>query len=82
MIRGEQALFNLEIKKKRGLSKNLDIHHSKVFSSGKKILHVIWIILYKISYKIKHLAFPHGNPIFGFFKNWFCFLFKNFPQTC
>ena len=33
-MRGEQAIFNLEIKKKSGLSINLDIHHSKVFSSG------------------------------------------------
>ena len=32
-MRGEQALFNLEIRKKRGLSINPDIHHSKVFSS-------------------------------------------------
>ena len=32
-MRGEQAIFNLEIKKKSGLSINLDIHHSKVFSS-------------------------------------------------
>ena len=31
---GEQAIFNLEIKKKSGLSINPDIHHSKVFSSG------------------------------------------------
>ena len=30
---GEQAIFNLEIKKKSGLSPNPDIHHSKVFSS-------------------------------------------------
>ena len=29
----EQAIFNLEIKKKSGLSINPDIHHSKVFSS-------------------------------------------------
>ena len=33
MIRGEQALFNLEIKKKSGSSVNSDIHHSKVPSS-------------------------------------------------
>ena len=33
-MRGEQALFNLENKKKSGLSINPDIHHSKVFSSG------------------------------------------------
>ena len=33
-MRGEQAIFNLEIKKKRGLSINPDIHHSKVSSSG------------------------------------------------
>ena len=31
-MRGEQAIFNLEIKKKSGLSINPDIHHSKVFS--------------------------------------------------
>ena len=34
MIR-EQAIFNLEIKKKSGLSINPDIHHSKVFSSDR-----------------------------------------------
>ena len=33
-MRGEQAIFNLEIKKKSGLSINPDIHHSEVFSSG------------------------------------------------
>ena len=33
-MRGEQAIFNLEIKKKSGFSINPDIHHSKVFSSG------------------------------------------------
>jgi len=32
-MRGEQAIFNLEIKKKSGLSINPDIHHSKVISS-------------------------------------------------
>ena len=33
-MRGEQAIFNIEIKKKCGLSNNPpDIHHSKVFSS-------------------------------------------------
>ena len=32
---GEQAIFNLEIKKKSGSSINPDIHHSKVPSSGK-----------------------------------------------
>jgi len=35
-MRGEQAIFNLEIKKKSGLSFNPDIHHSKVFSSVKR----------------------------------------------
>ncbi len=30
---GEEAIFNLQIKKKSGLSLNPDIHHSKVFSS-------------------------------------------------
>ena len=33
-MREEQAIFNLEIKKKSGLSINPDIRHSKVFSSG------------------------------------------------
>ena len=28
-MRGEQAIFNLEIKKKSGLSLNPDFHHSK-----------------------------------------------------
>ena len=37
-MRGEQAIFNLEIKKKSGLSLNPDIHHSKVFSSELKTL--------------------------------------------
>ena len=37
---GEQALFNLEIKKKSGLSINPDIHHSKVPSSDE-----IWKLL-------------------------------------
>ena len=32
-MRGEQAIFNMDIKKKSGLSINPDIHHSKVFSS-------------------------------------------------
>ena len=36
-MRGEQALFNLEIKKKSGLSINPDIHHSKVFSSDQSM---------------------------------------------
>ena len=36
-MRGEQAIFNLEIKKKSGLSINPDIHHSKVFSSDSLI---------------------------------------------
>ena len=32
-MRGEQAIFNLDIMTKSGLSINPDIHHSKVFSS-------------------------------------------------
>ena len=32
---GEQAIFNLQIKKKSELSLNPDIHHSKVFSSDR-----------------------------------------------
>ena len=33
IARGELALFNLEIKKKRRSNTDLNIHHSKVFSS-------------------------------------------------
>ena len=40
-MRGEQAIFNLEIKKKRGSSISPDIHHSKVPSSG--CLQVKWL---------------------------------------
>ena len=36
--RRTSAIFNLEIKKKSGLSINPDIHHSKVFSSELKSL--------------------------------------------
>ena len=46
-MRGEQAIFNLEIKKKRGLSINPDIHHSKVFSSGYFSLVLVLVLLYK-----------------------------------
>ena len=45
-MRGEQAIFNLEIKKKIGLSINPDIHHSKVFSSDQiitKRFSTIWV---------------------------------------
>ena len=42
-MRGEQAIFNLEIKKKSGLSINPDIHHSKVFSSA-QVEYSIWRI--------------------------------------
>ena len=41
-MREEQAISNLEIKKKSGLSINPDIHHSKVFSSG-CITTYVWI---------------------------------------
>ena len=38
IFRGEQAIFNLEIKKKSGSSINPDIHHPKVPSSVLLIL--------------------------------------------
>ena len=40
-MRGEQAIFNLEIKKKSGLTINPDIHHSKVFSSGQFVFTMV-----------------------------------------
>ena len=45
-MRGEQAIFNLEIKKKSGLSLNPDIHHSKVFSSVHKYIYIQYIDTY------------------------------------
>ena len=46
-MRGEQAIFNLEIKKKSGLSINPDINHSKVFSSG-YINNPIYLVEYNL----------------------------------
>ena len=47
-MRGEQAIFNLEIKKKSGLSLNPDIHHSKVFSSAQpRFLREIFVSIKK-----------------------------------
>ena len=43
---GEQAKFNLEIKKKSGLSLNPDIHHSKVFSSDQIKFYNLFSSLY------------------------------------
>ena len=43
-MRGGQPIFNLEIKKKSGLSINPDIHHSKVFSSD----NFTWMIDYNV----------------------------------
>ena len=48
-MRGEQAIFNLEIKKKSGLSINPDIHHSKVFSSGQRNRN-IWSLDFRQAY--------------------------------
>ena len=43
---GEQAIFNLQIKKKSGLSLNPNIHHSKVFSSDiYSELLIIWTMV-------------------------------------
>ena len=47
-MRGEQAIFNLEIKKKSGLSIYPDILHSKVFSSV-NIVFCILLIMYPVS---------------------------------
>ena len=49
---GEQAIFNLQIKKKIGLSLNPDIHHSKVPSSG----HSVSVGLKLVNYT--QLGFP------------------------
>jgi len=51
-MRGEQAIFNLEIKKKSGLSINPDIHHSKVFSSAPIIQIVKELCILKINLQL------------------------------
>ena len=48
-MRGEQAIFNLEIKKKSGLSINPDIHHSKVFSSGSISIQTLSICVQRLT---------------------------------
>ena len=53
-MRGERAIFNLQIKKKSGLSLNPDIHHSKVFSS-------VNIILSDPQFFIDRVAFRFNN---------------------
>ena len=44
ITRGEQAIFNLEIKKKSGSSLNPDIHYSKVPSSEFSMKRDQWLI--------------------------------------
>ena len=41
-MRGEQAIFNLEIKKKSGLSINPDLQHSKGSSSARINVSITW----------------------------------------
>ena len=52
-MRGEQAIFNLEIKKKSGSSINPDIHHSKVPSSGQAVKFFAWIIFFQLFSKFQ-----------------------------
>ena len=48
-MRGEQAIFNLEVKKKSGSSINPDIHHSKVPSSDITQFQLVQITSWVIS---------------------------------
>ena len=76
-MRGEQAIFNLDIMKKSGLSLNPDIHHSKVFSSG-QILFGTSHVPRECLQMIKILKFCLQNPrnlfiIYAtFFRIYFC----------
>ena len=54
-MRGEQAIFNLEIKKKSGSSINSNIHHSKVFSSDGKHFWYFKLRLFDRIYSLKYL---------------------------
>ena len=87
---GEQAIFNLEIKKKSGLSLNPDIHHSKVFSPGNifqdnSLIRTLWIslplyILMDMSFKIYPGIILNGSFIFynWIFVDIFHIIFLNF----
>ena len=67
-MRGEQAIFNLEIKKKSGLSINPDIHHSKVFSS----------VFLNLETKSKQrMNFKNKNWAFKNFYNLLCKVIQN-----
>ena len=62
MTREEQALFNLEIKKKSGLSINPDIHHSKVLSSvDKRVIIKSFLFLNDSSLRIKFFFVKNQN---------------------
>ena len=52
-MRGEQAIFNLEIKKKSGSSINPDIHRSKVPSSGYATIFLFDTLFVKTFWKFK-----------------------------
>ena len=68
-MRREQAIFNLEIKKKSGLSINPDIHHSKVFSSGNTEI--------KFHFIIKNVRFTSLVSILQLFPRIFVIFFLN-----
>ena len=62
-MRGEQAIFNLKIKKKSGLSLNPVIHHSKVFSSV-HISNLYWFLIFcGIFFLFKYTSL--GKPYFN-----------------
>jgi len=68
-MRGKQAIFNIEIKKKSGLSINPDIHHSKVFSSGHILKKLTWerkqsLNLLKISSDLFWIVFMDRSILF------------------
>ena len=74
-MRGEQALFNLKIKKKSGLDINPDIHHSKVFSSSYQWIKFILILHfhpYNICFYIMSKYFTINQPPHSHWKcpNW------------
>ena len=76
-MRGEQAIFNIEIKKKSGLSLNPDIHHSKVFSSDNINMLQIYQLFKKTAPNLKfyYRDQPYLIQRFG---PQFLFIFGNF----
>ena len=78
LTRGEQVIFNLEINKKRRSSSDLDIHHSKVFSSelgtlewwiSRLMLNPLFLLISRLKMLNVSLEIKYLDQHIGFYKN-------------